>query len=99
MTEVCLHVLASPELEEKLLDHLLMRPKVSLFVSQSAASHGGHLTDLDQAEQVLGRANAVLIKALLDAVDAENLIAELRLRYAHSGVVYWLVPILSRGAL
>ena len=99
MSDVCLNLLASPELEEKLLDHLLMHPKTALFVSQPAASHGGRLADLEQREQVLGRAEAVLIKALLDGADAEALITELRLNYAHSGVQYWLVPILTRGAL
>ena len=40
MTDVCLNLLGSPELEEKLLDQLLMHPKISIFVSQAAASHG-----------------------------------------------------------
>jgi len=99
MTEVCLNLLASPELEEKLLDGLLMHPKVPVFVSQPAASHGGHIGDLDQTEQVLGRGDAVLIRALLNADDAESLLAELRITFAHSGVMFWIVPILSKGAL
>jgi hypothetical protein len=36
MTDVCLNLLGSPELEEKLLDQLLMHPKISIFVSQAA---------------------------------------------------------------
>jgi len=99
MTDVCLNLLASPELEEKLLDCLLIHPKVPVFVSQPAASHGGHIGDLDQTEQVLGRGDAVLIRALLTADDAESLIAELRITFAHSGVMFWTVPVLSRGAL
>jgi len=99
MTEVCLNLLASPELEEKLLDRLLLHPNVSVFVSQRAASHGGHIGDLDQTEQVLGRGDAVLIRALLTAVDAESLVAELRIAFAHSGVMFWIVPILAKGAL
>ena len=99
MTDVCLSLLGSPELEEKLLDQLLMHPKISIFVSQPAASHGGHIGDLDQSEQVLGRGDAVLIQALLTAEDAESLLIELRSVFAHSGVLFWLTPVLSRGAL
>lgn len=99
MTDVCLNLLASPELEEKLLDRLLMHPKVPIYVSQSAASHGGHIDDLDQTEQVLGRGDAVLIRALLTAEDAESLLAELRITFANSGVMFWIVPILAKGAL
>jgi hypothetical protein len=99
MTDVCLHLLAAPELEEKLLDQLLLHPKIASFVSQPAASHGGHMADLDQSEQVLGRGEAVLIQALLTAEDAESLIVELRVLFAHSGVLFWLLPVLARGAL
>ena len=99
MTDVCLNLLASPELEEKLLDRLLMHPKVPLFISQPAASHGGHIGDLDQMEQVLGRGDAVLIRALLTVDDAESLLAELRITFAHSGVIFWTVPVLTKGAL
>jgi hypothetical protein len=99
MTDVCLNLLASPALEEKLLDHLLMNPKVPIFVNQPAASHGGHIGDLDQTEQVLGRGDDVLIRALLTADDAESLLAELRIAYAHSGVMFWVVPVLTKGVL
>ncbi len=99
MTEVCLNLLASPELEEKLLDCLLIHPKVPIFVSQPAASHGGHIGDLDQTEQVLGRGDAVLIRVLLTANDAESLLEELRITFTHSGVMFWILPILSKGVL
>ena len=99
MTEVCLHLLAEPSLEEKLLDHLLMHPAVPTFVSQRAASHGGHSSALDQSEQVLGRGDAVLIQALLSAADAEGLLAELRGSYAQSGVLFWILPVMTRGVL
>ena len=99
MTDVCLNLLGSPELEEKLLDQLLMHPKISIFVSQAAASHGGHIGELDQGEQLLGRGDAVLIQALLSDEDAESLLAELRVMFANSGVLFWMTHVMSRGAL
>ncbi len=99
MTDVCLHLLADPSLEEKLLDRLLLHPAVPSFVSQRAASHGGHSSELDQSEQVLGRGDAVLIQALLSAEDADELLDALRADYAHTGVMFWIVPVVARGVL
>lgn len=99
MTEVCLYLLAAPELEEKLLDQLLMHPQMPNFVSQSAASHGGHFNDLDQSEQVLGRGDAVLIQAQLTLDNAHDLVNQLRSDFAKSGVMFWIVPILTKGVL
>jgi len=99
MTEVCLYLLAAPELEEKLLDQLLMHPQLPHFVSQPAASHGGHLNDLNQGEQVLGRGDAVLIQAQLTLKDANDLITTLRVDFAQSSVLFWIVPVLTKGML
>lgn len=98
MTDICLNLLAAPELIEPLLDRLLMHPNVPAFVSQQAASHGGH-GDMAQREQVLGRADAVQIQVLLAVDDLDAVLTELRLHYTNSGVMFWVVPVLSRGVL
>lgn len=99
MTDVCLSLLGAPELEENLLDHLLMSPAVATFTSQRIASHGGHPAELDPGEQVLGRGEAVLVLAVLDAADVERLLVELREAFAGSGLRYWQCPVLSQGEL
>jgi len=99
MNDVCLSLLAAPELEEVLLDHLLVNPLIETFSSQAAASHGGHTSDLDPTEQVLGRADAVLIHVVLSTSSAENVLEELRQMFAGSSVRYWLSPVLSQGKL
>ena len=99
MNEVCLTLLSPPEIEESLLDELLMNPTIKMFTSQRAARHGGHLTGLDPREQVLGRSDAVLIQALLNTRDAEELLAGLRPRFRASGVQFWMVPVLGQGEL
>ncbi len=99
MTKVCLSLLASPELEEKLLDQLLLSPHTQIFTSQNCASHGGHLTDLDATEQVLGRAHAVLIHVLLGADKADQLLDDLRRLLPGSGLRFWLTPVLQEGSL
>lgn len=99
MTDLCLSLLAAPELEEKLLDCLLLNPVIETFASQVAASHGGHLTDLDANEQVLGRGDAVLIHVVLAADDLDAVIAELRKKFNGSKMRYWLCPVLMQGEM
>lgn len=99
MSEVCLTLLGAPEVEEKLLDQLLMCMASVVFTSQSAASHGGHLANLDPREQVLGRGDAVLIQVLLEAQAAHDLLANLRGQLHGASVRYWLTPVLEQGEL
>ena len=99
MSEVCLTLLSSPEVEEKLLDQLLMCMASAVFTSQPAASHGGHLATLDPREQVLGRGDAVLIQVLLEPEAAQDLLATLRGQLPGASVRYWLTPVLEQGEL
>lgn len=99
MTEVCLTILATPEIEEKLLDQILVSDLAATFASQPAASHGGHLGRLDEAEQVLGRAEAVMVTAVLDVASADALLVLLRERFTGAGLRYWLTPVIERGQL
>lgn len=99
MAEVCLSLLGAPALEEKLLDVLLMHPSIATFVSQRAASHGGHPDALNASEQVQGRGDAVLVQALLEDTEAETLLSDLRRGLSGSGLRYWLTPVLGEGEL
>lgn len=97
MTNVCLNLVANPELEEALLDQLLLNPNSQVFVSQSCASHGGHLADFNPLEQVLGRAQAVKVQVFLANEQAQVLIADLRQLFSGTGLRYWLSPLLEEG--
>ncbi len=99
MNDVCLHFLATPEIEEQLLDQLLLSSVSSTVTSVTAASHGNHLVGLSSREQVLGRGDAVLIQVLLDAGDAHELIEDLRRRLPGAGIRYWLMPLLGQGQI
>lgn len=98
MSLVCLSLLGAPELEEKLLDHLLQHPQELNFTSQACASHGGHLVDgLDAAEQVLGRARAQLVQVTLPDTQAQSLLEELGKLFQGTGLRYWVTPVLHEG--
>lgn len=100
MNLVCLSLLGSPALEEKLLDQLLRSPHDLTFTSQTCASHGGHSHDcLDPSEQVLGRARAVLVQVLVPETLARQLLQDLEALFSGSGLRYWLTPVIEEGQL
>ena len=108
MSLVCLSLLGSPALEEKLLDQLLRSPHDLTFTSHSCASHGGHSQDghgghihggLDASEQVLGRARAVLVQVLVPEALARQLLQDLEALFSGSGLRYWLTPVIEEGQL
>ncbi len=101
MSLVCLSLLGSPALEEKLLDQLLRSPHDLTFTSQTCASHGGHNQDghggLDASEQVLGRARAMLVQVLVPETLARQLLQDLEALFGRSGLRYWLTPVIEEG--
>lgn len=100
MSLVCLSLLGSPALEEKLLDQLLRSPHDLTFTSQTCASHGGHSHDgLDASEQVLGRARAMLVQVLVPEALARQLLQDLEALFSGSGLRYWLTPVIEEGQL
>lgn len=100
MTRVCLSMLCSPELEEKVIDHLLALREDITFTQMSGASHGvHHAQQLSAEEAVLGRAASVLFQVLLTQADALSLIDEFRAQFSGSGLRYWSTPVWDEGEL
>lgn len=99
MADICLSLLGNPEIEEKLLDSLLLSPLVRGFASQPAASHGDQPSSLDASEQVLGRADAVLIQVFMAHADTDALLNNLRKTFQGTGLRYWLTPVLTSGEI
>lgn len=97
MADVCLTLLCSPALEEKLLDLLLMSPHPTLFTSAATAAHGLADGELSQTEQVLGRAFATQVQVIFDESYRDALLEEIRRQFAGARVHYWLVPVIEAG--
>ncbi|MHB1352535.1 MAG: DUF3240 family protein [Thiobacillus sp.] len=99
MSELCLTLICPPAVEEKLLDLLLLSPEVTFFTSTATAAHGTAHDDLDQTEQVLGRARATGIQVILDATDQAALLAAIRQQFTGAGLRYWLTPVAEAGEI
>lgn len=99
MAEYCLTLLCAPELEERVLDTLLLAPELTIFTSTPAAVHGLSHERLDDTEQVLGRAFATQVQALLPATACNALLAIIRREFAGARVRYWVTPVMESGVL
>jgi len=97
MPEFCLTLLGPAHIEEKLLDVLLLAPGAPIFTSAPVAAHGIAHEHLDQSEQVLGRARAVQVQALVTADQKDALLADLRRQFAGTGLRFWSTPLAEAG--
>lgn len=97
MPDLCLTLLCSPALEERVLDALLMMPEVAIFTSSAAAAHGLSHARLSATEQVLGLAVMTQVQVLVGEAQRAKVLADLRERFAGSGLQYWMTPIIEAG--
>jgi hypothetical protein len=99
MADICLTLLCTPQVEEKVLDLLLVSPDVKLLTSMPTAVHGLDHKQLDQSEQVLGRARATQIQAIADACAVQSLLDGLRGKLAGAALRYWVTPVAGMGVI
>ena len=99
MSELCLTLLCPPAIEEKLLDLLLLSPNATVFTSAPIAAHGLAHENLDQTEQVMGRARATEIQVLIAAADKTTLLEHIRQQFAGTGLRYWVTTVVEAGEI
>ena len=99
MSELCLTLLCPPAIEEKLLDLLLLSPHATVFTSTATAAHGLVHENLDQTEQVLGRARATKVQVIFAATDKAALLEAIRQQFANSGLRYWVATVVETGEI
>ncbi|MHB8938626.1 MAG: DUF3240 family protein [Thiobacillus sp.] len=99
MSELCLTLICPPAVEEKLLDLLLLSPNVTFFTSTATAAHGMAHEDLDQTEQVLGRARATKIQVIFAAADKAALLDAIRQQFSGAGLRYWVTTVAETGEI
>jgi hypothetical protein len=97
---VCLTLIAARSLRPELFDYLSeQRDLVSGFTASDAAGHGPDVRLQTSAEQVKGHADEVLVRTILKAQDATQLIDRLKRAFAGSRLVYWITPVTEFGAI
>lgn len=82
-----------------MLDLLLLSPNVTFFTSTATAAHGMAHEDLDQTEQVLGRARATKIQVIFAAANQAALLDAIRQQFSGAGLRYWVTTVAETGEI
>ena len=97
---VCLTLITARSLRDELFDYLSeQRDLVSGFTASDAAGHGPDVRLQTPAELVKGHADEVMVRTILQAADAVQLIERLKTEFAGSRLVYWIMPVTEFGAI
>ncbi|HPG25365.1 MAG TPA: DUF3240 family protein [Myxococcota bacterium] len=91
-------LIATPELEETLVDWLLDRDYRG-FTTFDCAGHGVVAGLLSTAEQVSGRQTRVGFWLAMPRAEARSLVERLGVDLAGAGLHYWLTPLLAAGRI
>lgn len=99
-TLVKLSLAAPRHLEEELVEQFLARPEwASGFTLFKAEGYSRHQEALSVQELVRGRAQRMLVQIILEADNAQALLAHLQHRFPKQDVAWWLEPVIEFGRL
>ena len=97
---VCLTLIAARSLRDELFDYLgEQRDLLSGFTASDAAGHGPDVRLQTPAEQVKGHADELVVRIILQAQDAAQLLERLKTAFAGSRMVYWIMPVSQFGVI
>jgi len=98
VNECLLTLIATPELEERLVDWLLETGHEG-FSTVPCRGHGVHPERLSTAEQVAGRQRRVAFCLQLPENEAESIVARLGENFGKTGLHFWITPVLASGQI
>jgi hypothetical protein len=97
---VCLTLIVARSLRDELFDYLSeQRDLVSGFTASEVAGHGPEVRLQTPAERVKGHADELLVRTILQAQDAPQLIERLKTAFAGSRFAYWVMPVSEFGSI
>jgi hypothetical protein len=97
---VCLTLIAARSLGVELFDYLREQSDLaSGFTASDVAGHGSDVRLETSAEQVKGHADELMVRTILPAQDAAQLLERLKTAFAGSRMVYWIMPVSKFGVI
>ena len=97
---VCLTLVTARSLRQELFDYLTEQSDLtSGFTASDVAGHGPDVRLHTPAEQVKGHADELMVRIILQARDAAQLLERLKTAFAGSRMVYWIMPVSEFGAI
>jgi hypothetical protein len=98
LNECLLTLIATPELEERLVDWLL-EANYAGFMTAPCYGHGVHPDRLSTAEQVAGQQRRTALWLQLSQEQAESIVQGLAEHFGGAGLHFWITPVLAAGPI
>ncbi|WP_298245729.1 DUF3240 family protein [uncultured Bradyrhizobium sp.] len=97
---VCLTLIVPHQLRDEVFDHLAEQSDlVAGFTAAQGSGHGAEVRLLTAAERVKGHADQTIVQVVLASNDASRLLERLRLAFAGTKLVYWIMPVTELGTI
>ena len=97
---VCLTLIAARSLRQELFDYLSEQSDVaSGFTASEVAGHGPDVRLQTSEERVKGHADELMVRIILQAQGAAQLLERLKAAFAGSRIVYWIMPVSEFGVI
>jgi hypothetical protein len=97
---VCLTLIVPRQLRDELFDYLSEQTDlVRGFTASDAAGHGAEVRLHTAAERVKGHADQVVVRIIVPKIDADRLLDRLRVSFAGTKLVYWILPVTEFGTI
>jgi uncharacterized protein DUF3240 len=97
---VCMTLIAPSSLREELFDYFSeQKDLLSGFTASEAAGHGPDVRLQTSAERVKGHADEIMVRTVLEARHAAELLERIRGTFAGSRLVYWITPVSEFGVI
>jgi hypothetical protein len=97
---VCLTLIAARSLRDELFDYLSEHSDLaSGFTASDVAGHGPDVRLQTSAERVKGHADELMVRTVLPAQNATELLERLKTAFAGSRIVYWIMPVSEFGSI
>ena len=97
---VCVTLIVPRKLRDELFDYLSEQTDlVSGFTATDAAGHGAEVQLHSAAERVKGHADQAVVRVILSRTNADRLLDRLRVSFAGTKLVYWILPVTDFGII
>jgi uncharacterized protein DUF3240 len=97
---VCLTLIAARSLRQELFDYLSEQSDLaSGFTASNVAGHGPDVRLQTSEERVKGHADELMVRTILQAQAAAQLLERLKTAFAGSKIVYWVMPVSEFGVI
>lgn len=92
-------IIVTPNIEDTVVDWLLEKPGIERFVSYQVKSYNKDHSDYSPIERVTGWKRKTALRVLFPTEQMPAVIAELKAKFANSGIYYRITPFLEEGII